>query len=64
MAASRMLCEAYAAFLDPVFSLTLQLSVPNERSATHLGAGRSTLFARQRAQAQILQSPRQRHVDG
>ena len=60
----RVLGTTYAVFLDPVFCRSLLPCIPMERSATHLGAGRSSLFARQRAQAQFLQSPCQRHVDG
>ena len=55
-AATRVLGTAYAVFFDPVFCLTLQVVCSLERSATHLGAERSTLFARQRAQAQLLQT--------
>ena len=61
---TRVLGTTYAVFFDPVFCRSLQPVYMTERSATHLGAGRSTLFARQRAQAQFLQSPCQRHVDG
>ena len=63
----RMPCEANVVLFDPVSSLSLLPCYRKERSATHLGAGRSILFARQRAQAQFLQtspSPRQHHVDG
>ena len=49
---TRVLGTTYAVFLDPVFCRSLLPCIPMERSATHLGAGRSSLFARQRAQAQ------------